>query len=161
MRIHLAADYLGYELARQLEAWLKANHEVIWHAGDELDEGDDYPLFAVRVGQSVIADEDKGLDTLGVLVGGTGNGEIIALNKVKGVRAALAVSADLVAAARQEQNANALVIGASHIGFDQAKQLIQTALDNEYVGAIDSSRRIINVGEYENLGTIEGWLIEG
>lgn len=161
MRIHLAADYLGYELARQLEAWLKANHEVIWHAGDELDEGDDYPLFAVRVGQSVIADEDKGLDTFGVLVGGTGNGEIIALNKVKGVRAALSVSADLVAAARQEQNANALVIGASHTGLDQAKQLIQTALDNEYVGAIDSSRRIINVGEYENLGTIEGWLIEG
>jgi ribose 5-phosphate isomerase B len=161
MRIHLAADYLGYELARQLEAWLRANHEVIWHAGDELDEGDDYPLFAVRVGQSVIADEDKGLDTFGVLVGGTGNGEIIALNKVKGVRAALAVSADLVAAARQEQNANALVIGANHTGLDQAKQLIQTALDNEYVGAIDSSRRIINVGEYENLGTIEGWLVEG
>ncbi len=50
MRIHLAADYLGYDLARQLEAWLKENHEVIWHAGDEIDEGDDYPLFAVRVG---------------------------------------------------------------------------------------------------------------
>ncbi len=161
MRIHLSADYLGYDLARQLEAWLKENHEVIWHAGDEIDEGDDYPLFAVRVGQSVIADEDKGLDTFGILVGGTGNGEIIALNKVKGARAALAVSTDLVAAARQEQNANALVIGASHTSIDQAKQLIQTALDNDYVGAIDSSRRIINVAEYENRGTIEGWLIEG
>jgi ribose 5-phosphate isomerase B len=161
MRIHLAADYLGYDLARQLEAWLKENHEVIWHAGDEIDEGDDYPLFAVRVGQSVIADEDKGLDTFGILVGGTGNGEIIALNKVKGARAALAVSTDLVAAARQEQNANALVIGASHTSVDQSKHLIQTALDNDYVGAIDSSRRIINVAEYENRGTIEGWLIEG
>ncbi len=94
-------------------------------------------------------------------MGGTGNGEIIALNKVKGARAALAVSTDLVAAARQEQNANALVIGASHTSIDQAKQLIQTALDNDYVGAIDSSRRIINVAEYENRGTIEGWLIEG
>ncbi|MEY4320378.1 MAG: hypothetical protein RLZZ471_319 [Actinomycetota bacterium] len=161
MRIHLAADYLGYDLARQLETWLKANHEVIWHAGDELDEGDDYPLFAVRVGQSVIADEDRGLDTFGILVGGTGNGEIIALNKVKGVRAALAVSTDLVASARQEQNANALVIGANQTDLEQAKKLIQAALENEYVGAIDSSRRIINVGEYENLGTIEGWLIEG
>jgi ribose 5-phosphate isomerase B len=161
MRIHLAADYLGYDLARQLEAWLKENHEVIWHAGDELDEGDDYPLFAVRIGQSVIADEDKGLDTFGILVGGTGNGEIIALNKVKGARAALAVSAGLVAAAREEQNANALVIGASHTNLEQAKELINTAISTDYVGAIDSSRRIINVAEYENRGTIEGWLIEG
>lgn len=161
MRIHLAADYLGYDLARQLESWLKANHEVIWHAGDEVDEGDDYPLFAVRVGQSVIQDEDQGLDTFGILVGGTGNGEIIALNKVKGVRAALAVNTDLVAAARQEQNANALAIGANQTGLEQAKSLIHAALENEYVGAIDSSRRIINVAEYENRGTIEGWLIEG
>jgi len=161
MRIHLAADYLGYDLARQLESWLKANHEVIWHAGDEVDEGDDYPLFAVRVGQSVIQDEDQGLDTFGVLVGGTGNGEIIAINKVKGVRAALAVNTELVAAARQEQNANALVVAAGHTNLEQAKTLITTALENDYVGAIDSSRRIINVAEYENRGTIEGWLIEG
>lgn len=161
MRIHLAADYLGYDLARQLETWLKASHEVVWHAGDEIDEGDDYPLFAVRIGQAVIQDEDKGLDTFGVLVGGTGNGEIIALNKVKGVRAALAVSAELVTAAREEQNANTLVIGASHTSLDQAKALITTALGVDYVGAIDSSRRIINVAEYENRGTIEGWLIEG
>lgn len=161
MRIHLAADYLGYDLARQLEAWLKANHEVIWHAGDEIDEGDDYPLFAVRVGQAVIHDEDQGLDTFGILVGGSGNGEVIALNKVKGVRAALAVNKDLVASARHEQNANALVIGANHTSLEEAKSLINAALDNEYVGAIDSSRRIINVAEYENRGTIEGWLIEG
>ena len=161
MRIHLAADYLGYDLARQLETWLKGNHEVIWHAGDEIDEGDDYPLFAVRVGQSVIQDEDQGLETFGILVGGTGNGEIIALNKVKGVRAALAVTKDLVALARQEQNANALAIAAAHTSFDEAKALITAAFENEYFGAIDSSRRIINVAEYENRGTIEGWLIEG
>lgn len=161
MRIHLAADYLGYDLARQLEAWLGTDHEVLWHAGDEIDEGDDYPLFAVRVGQAVIQDEDQGLDTFGILVGGTGNGEIIAINKVKGMRAALAVSAQLVASARAEQNANALVIGATQTDLEQAKALIRAALENDYVGAIDSSRRIINVAEYENRGTIEGWLIEG
>lgn len=161
MRIHLAADYLGYDLARQLESWLKTSHEVIWHSGDEIDEGDDYPLFAVRVGQSVIQDEDQGLDTFGILVGGNGNGEIIALNKVKGARAALAVTPALVASAREEQNANALVIAAGHTSLDQAKELITTALSTGYVGAIDSSRRIINVAEYENRGTIEGWLIEG
>ena len=161
MRIHLAADYLGYELARELEQWLKSNHEVIWHAGDELDEGDDYPLFAARVGQAVIQDEDKGLDTFGILVGGTGNGEIIAINKVKGIRAALAVTPALVKAAREEQNANALVIGASHTNLDAAKAAISAAFENSYIGAVDSSRRIINVAEYENRGTIEGWLIEG
>lgn len=160
MRIHLAADYLGYDLARQLESWLKANHDVIWHAGDELDEGDDYPLFAARVGQAVIEDEDKGLDTFGILVGGTGNGEVMALNKVKGVRAALAVTADLVASARHEQNANALAIAANHTGLDEAKALINAAFENQYVGAIDSSRRVINMAEYENRGTIEGWAIQ-
>lgn len=161
MRIHLAADYLGYELARQLEAWLKANHEVIWHGAEELDEGDDYPLFAARVGQAVIQDEDQGLDTYGILVGGTGNGEIIAINKVKGVRAALAVNPEQIIAARNDQNANALVIGAGHTNLDSAKNLVTAALENNYIGTVDSARRIINVGEYENRGTIEGWLIEG
>jgi len=161
MRIHLAADYLGYELARQLEAWLKANHEVIWHGAEELDEGDDYPLFAARVGQAVIQDEDQGLDTYGILVGGTGNGEIIAINKVKGVRAALAVNPEQIIAARNDQNANALVIGAGHTSLDSAKNLVTAALENDYIGTVDSARRIINVGEYENRGTIEGWLIEG
>ena len=161
MRIHLAADYLGYELARQLEAWLKANHEVIWHGAEELDEGDDYPLFAARVGQAVIQDEDQGLDTYGILVGGTGNGEIIAINKVKGVRAALAVNAEQIISARNDQNANALVIGAGHTSLDSAKTMVSAALENNYIGTVDSARRIINVGEYENRGTIEGWLIEG
>ena len=161
MRIHLAADYLGYELARQLEQWLKANHEVIWHAGDEVDEGDDYPLFAARIGQAVIQDEDQGLDTFGILVGGTGNGEVMAINKVKGIRSALAVTPALVKAAREEQNANALVIGAGHTNMDAAKAASNAALENSYVGAVDSSRRIINMAEYENRGTIEGWLIEG
>jgi len=134
---------------------------VIWHAGDEVDEGDDYPLFAARIGQAVIQDEDQGLDTFGILVGGTGNGEVMAINKVKGIRSALAVTPALVKAAREEQNANALVIGAGHTNMDAAKAAINAALENSYVGAVDSSRRIINMAEYENRGTIEGWLIEG
>lgn len=161
MRIHLAADYLGYELARQLEVWLKDKHEVIWHAAAELDEGDDFPLFASRVGQAVIADEDKGLDTFGVLVGGSGIGDLIAINKVKGVRAALAVSKELTKTARNDFNANALVIGAAHTSLADAKDLVETALTSDYVGSVDSARRIINIGEYENRGTIEGWLVEG
>ena len=161
MRIHLAADYLGYELARQLEAWLKANHEVIWHASPELDEGDDFPLFASRVGQAVIADEDNGLDTFGVLVGGSGVGDLIAINKVKGVRAALAVSNELAKIARNDFNSNALVIGAQFTDLATAKELVTAMLENEYVGSVDSARRIINIGEYENRGTIEGWLVEG
>lgn len=161
MRIHLAADYLGYDLARQLESWLKADHEVIWHGAPELDEGDDYPLFATRVGQAVIDDEDKGLDTLGVMVGGTGTGDLIAINKVKGMRAALAVSEEILALARNEQNANALVIGAKYHGLDDSKKFIKAMIENQYLGSVDTSRRIINIGEYENRGTIEGWLVEG
>ena len=161
MRIHIAADYLGYELARQLEDWLKASHEVIWHAADEYDEGDDYPIYCARVGQSVIQDEDNGLDTFGVVVGGSGTGEVIAINKVKGIRAALAVAPPQVAGGRRVENINAIVISIHLSDLEKAKGLVSAAIDTNYEGTVDSARRIINIGEYENRGTIEGWSVEG
>ena len=154
MRIHLAADYLGYELARELEQWLKSNHEVIWHAGDELDEGDDYPLFAARVGQAVIQDEDKGLDTFGILVGGSGNGEIIAINKVKGIRAALIWNADTAALARDHNDANVAAIGARQHLQAEVLELIKIFIDRPFSGDERHVRRIGKIARFEQTGEV-------
>ena len=70
-RIHFAADHGGYELGRSLAARAEAaGFEVVGHGADELDPGDDYPIFAVRVGQATIADQDAGIDAFAVLVVG-------------------------------------------------------------------------------------------
>ena len=75
MRIHMGANYEGYALGRELETWVKGlGHEVVWHGADAYDFEDDYPLFAFRIGQAVIADEDAALEVRGVLVGGVGGG---------------------------------------------------------------------------------------
>ena len=62
-RIHFAADHGGYELGRALEARARAaGHDVVWHGAEALDPGDDYPIFAVTVGKSVVTDQDAGVD---------------------------------------------------------------------------------------------------
>ncbi len=162
MRIHLAANHLGYELGRQLEEWLsQSGHETIWHGADFLDDGDDYPIFSARVGQAVIDDEDRGENVKGIVFGGDGSGEVIAVNKVKGARATFGHSAKQVELARREADADVLVIGAIHHDLATAKELIAAFLSTSFGDALEYARRIINVAEYETSGTIEGWLIEG
>ena len=162
MRIHIATDHAGLDLSHFLIRELtKQGHDVFDHGPTTYDPLDDYPSFCINAALAVVADQQAGVEALGIVLGGSGNGEQIAANKVKGIRAALAVTPALVKTAREEQNANALVIGASHTNLDAAKAAISAAFENSYIGAVDSSRRIINVAEYENRGTIEGWLIEG
>lgn len=161
MRIHLAGDSSGYDLARYLEQALVAEgHEVVWHASPELDEGDDFPLFAVRVGQAVIADEDAGVPVRGILVGHSGAGEVIAANKVAGVRAVSALSEDFVRSARRHADADVLALGVSLVDAPAAVSLVEAFLAEPFNDELDDARRIININEFESSGTIEGWLIE-
>jgi ribose 5-phosphate isomerase B len=158
----MAANHQGYELGRKLENWLaQSGHETIWHGADFLDDGDDYPIFSARVGQAVIADEDSGEHTKGIIVGGDGSGEVIAANKVKGARATFAHNAKQIELARQEADADILVVGSFHHDFEQAKALVETFLNTSFGDTLEAARRIINTAEYETSGTIEGWLIEG
>jgi len=160
MRIHLSTNHKGYELARQAQKWLQSNnHEVVWHAADELDQGDDYTHFAIMAGQSVIADEDHALETRGFVFGGSGASEIICVNKVNGVRAVAAVSEKYVRDARMVSNANILVIGAELNDFESAKNLMSALIETSFDYTVDNARLIVNVNEYENVGTIEGWMV--
>lgn len=161
MRIHLAADSSGYAIGRGLEASLSADgHEVLWHAAPEQDEGDDYPLYAVRVGKAVIADEDAGITTRGVLVGAYGTGEVIAANKVAGARAVHALSTETVIQARTHSDANVLTLGAHSTDEAAARDLVAAFLETGFSNVLDDARRIVNINEFESLGTIEGWNID-
>lgn len=160
MRIHISANHRGYDLAREAQAWLiGVGHEVIWHGAAELDPGDDYTHFAILVGQSVIADEDHALETRGLVFGGTGASEIICVNKVNGVRAVAAVSEDYVRDARQLSNADVLVIGAELNDLAKTKALVTALIETSFDYTVENARRIVNVNEFENVGTIEGWMV--
>ena len=161
MRIHLAGDSRGYELARGLEKKLAAaGHEVAWHAAEAYDEGDDYPIYAIRVGQAVIADEDAGVPVRGVLVGSTGAGEAIAANKVSGVRAIPGLGADFVRSARRHADADILTLGTDFVDAATALQLVELLISEPFDNLLEDARRIVNTNEFESAGTIEGWLIE-
>lgn len=161
MRIHLGANYLGYELGRELEVWLGGQgYEVVWHGAREFDNEDDYPLYSIRVGQAVVEDEDSGVEARGILVGDTGAGETIATNKVNGSRAVPGVSESFVRDARAHADANILILGQAEVTTEQAQQLIEVFLAEPFQNLLDDARRIVNTAEFETSGTIEGWMVE-
>lgn len=158
MKIHIGADWHGYERARALESWLKQlGHEVIWHAAAEFDKGDDYVLFAVRVAEAVLESEDNAEEVRGIIVGADGNGEIIAANKVNGGRVIGGYSLQQVIAGRVNNNASTIVIPGSFVNEDESKQLIEAFLKTSFEYTVDNARRVVNTNEYENSRTIEGW----
>ena len=88
MRIHIATDHAGMEFSTQLQHHLaEQGHEVIDHGPIEYDAVDDYPSFCIRAALGVVADQSAGIEALGIVFGGSGNGEQLAANKVRGIRA--------------------------------------------------------------------------
>ncbi len=114
MRIHLGTDHAGLEFSTQIQHHLAAQgHEVVDHGPIEYDPLDDYPAFCIRAAQAVVRDQADGVEALGVVFGGSGNGEQIAANKVLGVRAALVWSIATAELAREHNDASSRFIGPS------------------------------------------------
>ena len=90
---------------------MEHGHEPVDHGPFVYDAQDDYPVFCLRAAEGVAADRDAGLDSLGVVIGGSGNGEQMAANKVRGVRAALVWSTETAALAREHNDANVISVG--------------------------------------------------
>src|SRR6188474_86519 len=108
MRLHIASDHAGYDLKSALIEHLTASgHDVVDHGAVEYDALDDYPSFCFAAGEAVVAEPGS----LGIVIGGSGNGEQIAANKVAGVRAALAWSLETATLGRQHNNANVIAVG--------------------------------------------------
>lgn len=161
MRIHIATDHAGLEFSRVLQRHLSQNgHEVIDHGPREYEPLDDYPSFCINAARAVVADESAGVEAMGVVFGGSGNGEQMAANKVVGIRAALVWNESTALLARQHNDANVISIGARQHRVEEAIAFIDSFLATPFSGEERHARRIAQLGEYELTGRIAGKQID-
>ena len=156
MRIHIATDHAGLEFSTQLQHHLAGQgHEVIDHGPVAYDPLDDYPAFCIRAAQAVVADRAAGVEALGVVFGGSGNGEQIAANKVKGVRAALVWSIATAELAREHNDANVIAIGARQHTFEEVAGFIDRFIATPFSNEERHRRRIDQIAAFERDGSLE------
>ncbi len=151
MRVYLGSDHAGYEFKNHLVEWLKAEgHEPVDCGPHIFDAEDDYPTFCLRAAERTAADDGS----LGIVIGGSGNGEAIAANKVKGVRAALAWSEQTATLAREHNNANVISVGARMHTQEEATRFVELFLATPFSGDKRHIRRIDMLAAYELTGTL-------
>ncbi|MCW2757643.1 MAG: ribose-5-phosphate isomerase [Nocardioidaceae bacterium] len=151
MRVHLGSDHAGLELKEHLTGWLTEHgHEPVDHGPFVFDAEDDYPVFCLRAAAGVVADPGS----CGVVIGGSGNGEQIAANKVTGVRAALAWSEETATLAREHNDANVLSVGGRMHTVDEMTRFVEIFLDTPFSGVERHARRIAMLAAYEATGTL-------
>jgi len=151
MRVHIGSDHAAFDTKNVLVAWLEAEgHEVVDHGPRVLDPDDDYPVYCLRTAAGVAADPGS----LGVVLGGSGNGEQIAANKVRGIRAALAWSEETAALAREHNDANVLSIGARMHTAEVATTFVATFLSTPFSRGERHERRVGMLTTYELDGTL-------
>lgn len=151
MRIHIGSDHAGLEFkAVLIEHLTSQGHQVTDHGPFEYDALDDYPVFCIPTAQAVAADPDS----LGIVLGGSGNGEQMAANKVKGVRAALVWSVEIAKLARQHNNANVISIGGRMHTPEFCKELIDTFIATPFSYDERHMRRIGLISDFENEGLV-------
>ncbi|MGW1886470.1 ribose-5-phosphate isomerase [Streptomyces sp. NPDC001970] len=151
MRVYLGSDHAGFELKNHLVEWLTAHgHEPVDCGPHIYDAQDDYPPFCLRAAERTAADPDS----LGVVIGGSGNGEQIAANKVEGVRAALAWSVQTATLGREHNNANVVAVGARMHTTDEATTFVEVFLKTPYSGEERHTRRIEMLSAYETTGEL-------
>ena len=160
MRIHVATDHAGLEFSATVRAHLaEQGHEVHDHGPVEFDPLDDYPSFCINAARAVARDQAAGVEALGVVFGGSGNGEQIAANKVQGIRAALVWSESTATLAREHNDANVIAIGARQHDVDEVLRFIDVFIATPFPGDERHARRIAQLGEYETTGAIAGHTI--
>ena len=146
MRVHLGCDHAGFELKEALVRRLKElGHEPVDHGPAQYDALDDYPPFCIAAAEETIAD----VGSLGVVIGGSGNGEQIAANKVIGVRAALVWSEETAVLARQHNDANVVAVGGRMHTVDEMTRFVEVFLGTPFSDEERHSRRIAMLGDYE------------
>ena len=146
MRVHIASDHAGYELKAIAITHPENNgHEVIDHGALTYDPQDDYPSFCFEAAQATVNDPGS----LGIVIGGSGNGEQIAANKVRGARAALAWNLQTARLAREHNNANVVGIGARMHTSEEALEIIDAFLSEPYSNETRHQRRIEILADLE------------
>ena len=151
MRVHIGGDHAAYEVQRALVGHLTAaGHEVIDHGPRDYDGQDDYPVFVLRAALAVAADPDS----RGIVLGGSGNGELIAANKVPGIRAAYVNSPELAVLARQHNDAQIVSIGGRFTDLATAEEIADAFLATDFSGDERHARRLAMIAAFEADGTL-------
>ena len=149
MRVYLGSDHAGFELKTHLVKHLTdAGHDVVDVGPAVYDAEDDYPPFCIEAARRVVADEGS----LGIVIGGSGNGEQIAANKVPGARAALAYSVETAKLAREHNDAQLIGIGGRMHSTEDAVAIVEAFLATPFSGQERHARRIDILREYERTG---------
>ena len=144
MRIALGADHAGYLLKLAVAKHLANHgHEVIDY-GTDSEESVDYPPYCAAVGRSVVSGEAE----FGIVLGGSGQGEAIAANKVRGVRAALCQNEYMARLARQHNDANVLALGGRILAPIFALAVVDVFVSTTFHGG-RHERRLAQIGQIE------------
>jgi len=151
LRVHIGGDHAAFELHQELLTFLaEEGHEVVDHGPFEYDAVDDYPVFVIRAAQAVAADPGS----RGIVLGGSGNGEQMAANKVEGIRAALCYNAELAQLAREHNDAQIISMGGRMQPVEESKEMVRVFLATEFTGEERHQRRIDMVTAFEADGTV-------
>lgn len=151
MQVHIGGDHAAFELHQELLSFLEAEgHEVVDHGPFEYDAVDDYPVFVLRAAEGVAANPGS----RGIVLGGSGNGEQMAANKVEGIRAALCYNAELAQLAREHNDAQVISIGGRMQSVEEAKEMVRVFLGTDFTGEERHQRRIDMVTRYEREGEL-------
>lgn len=147
MRVHIATDHAAFELKEYLREQLtSAGHEVVDHGATSYDAQDDYPDTCIPCAEAVVADPES----LGIVLGGSGNGEQLAANRVKGCRAILAYSTEIASLGREHNNANVISLGGRFVTNEEALEIVTTFLSTPFTDTDRHARRVQKMTDYED-----------
>jgi ribose 5-phosphate isomerase B len=151
VRVYLGSDHAGFELKASLVQWLtQAGHEPVDCGPSSYVPDDDYPVYVMRAASATIGDPGS----LGIVIGGSGNGEQMASNKIRGVRAALVWSEETAKLARLHNNANVLSLGAREYSIDEAVGFAKVFVETAFSGEPRHVRRLTMIADYERTGEL-------
>jgi ribose 5-phosphate isomerase B len=153
MRVHLGCDHAGLDLKSHLTTRLtELGYEVVDHGPFVYDALDDYPVFCIRAAEAVAREREQGLDSLGVVIGGSGNGEQMAANKVTGIRCALAHSEETAQLARDHNDAQVVAVGGRMHSLAEMTRFVEIFLAEPFSGDERHARRIGQLDAYDRTG---------
>lgn len=145
--VYLGSDHGGFELKEELKKYLtERGVEMVDLGASSLNPEDDYTDFIIPVAKKVASS----LDSLGIIIGRSGNGEVIAANKIKGIRAALCLNETMAEKARDHNNANILSLGADYMSVDEAKKIVKAFLETPFSEDARHIRRLKKIEELES-----------
>jgi ribose 5-phosphate isomerase B len=146
MRVHIGSDHAGFELKNYLvSSLISEGHDVVDHGPEAYDAEDDYPVYCIPAAEGAVAEPGS----VAIVIGGSGNGEQIAANKVIGTRAALAYNLETAKLGRQHNDANVISIGARMHTEEEALEMVRIFLSTSFSGDPRHARRIQLLADYE------------